>query len=269
MDGDKTGSVAVLDRPVEIDKRAITASPSSGDVPVGRDAGVMAIMATTRAMRRLAPDPVPDEVIRSVIQAATWAPSADNWQVAAYVVVTDRETMARLAVLWQRVSEEMLLLFEASGVEDGSDPASRRIGEALAYQQDHFAETPAVIIVCDDDRALKQRARGTVATFRRVARRIGWRRAVGLARAWTRVANRAEGSSIYPAVENLLLAARAHGLGACLTTWHLLAEEEFKRIVDIPADVKTFAVIPIGWPLGHFGPVRRRPVDEVIHLQRW
>jgi nitroreductase len=269
MDGDQSASVAVLDRPVDVEKGRVASSPSSDDVPIGPDAGVMAIMATTRAMRRLAPDQVPEDVIRSVIQAATWAPSADNWQVAAYVVVTDRETMARLAVLWQRVSEEMLLLFDALGVEDGSDPSSRRVGEALAYQRDHFAETPALIIVCDDDRALKQRARGTVGTLRRVARRVGWRRAVGLARAMTRTAERSEGASIYPAVENLLLAARAHGLGACLTTWHLLAEEEFKRIVGIPADVKTFAVIPIGWPLGHFGPVRRRAVDEVIHLQRW
>jgi nitroreductase len=268
MDDRLSESVAVLDKPVGIDDATKTSSPADG-VPVGPDAGVMAIMATTRAMRRLAPDPVPDDLIRTVIQAATWAPSADNSQTAAYVVVTDRETMARLAVVWQRVSEEMLLLLTASGLDDGSAPESRRIREALDYQRDHFAETPALVIVCEDDRAVKQRLRGTAATLRIVGRRIGWRRAFGVARAWTRAVGRFDGASIYPAVENLLLAARAHGMGACLTTWHLLAEDEFKKVVGIPAEVKTYAVIPLGWPLGHFGPVRRRPVDEVIHPQRW
>ena len=84
-----------------------------------------------------------------------------------------------------------------------------------------------------------------------------------------RMAARTEGASVYPAVENLLLAARAHGLAACLTTWHLLTEDEFKEVLGIPKNVKTWAVIPIGWPLRRFGPIRRRPVDEVIHHERW
>jgi nitroreductase len=268
MDDRLSGSVAVRDSPLGFGGPEMTPPPADA-VPVGPDAGIMAIMATTRAMRRLAPDPVPDALIRSVIEAATWAPSADNSQLAAYVVVTDRETMARLAVLWRRVSDEMLLLFEASGLDDGSAASSHRVREAIDFQRDHFAQTPALIIVCADERALKQRVRGSVATLRIVARRVGWRRAWGLGRAWTRAVGRGEGASIYPGVQNLLLAARAHGLGACLTTWHLLAEDEFKAVIGIPADVKTYAVIPLGWPLGHFGPVRRRPLDEVIHLQRW
>jgi nitroreductase len=70
-------------------------------------------------------------------------------------------------------------------------------------------------------------------------------------------------------VENLLLAARAHGLAACLTSWHLFAEDDTKDVLGIPKDVRTWAIIPIGYPLKAFGPVNRRPVDEAIRWERW
>ncbi len=102
-----------------------------------------------------------------------------------------------------------------------------------------------------------------------LVRRVGPVRALRLLREWQVASARSEGASIYPAVENLLLAARAHGLAACLTSWHLFAEDEFKAVLGIPKDVRTWAIIPIGWPLRRFGPVNRRPVDEVIHRERW
>jgi nitroreductase len=83
------------------------------------------------------------------------------------------------------------------------------------------------------------------------------------------MANRSEAASIYPAVQNLLLAARSLGLAATLTTWHLMAEGEVKRVLGIPRKIHTYALIPIGWPMGSFGPVRRHPVDDVIHADRW
>jgi nitroreductase len=79
----------------------------------------------------------------------------------------------------------------------------------------------------------------------------------------------AEAASVYPGVQNLLLAARALGLGATLTTLHLALEDEFKRVLGIPRHVKTFAIVPVGWPIGRFGPVRRRDPAEVIHWERW
>ena len=245
----------------------IATAPPEQSVPVGADAGIMAIMSTTRAMRHLAPDPVPEGLLRSVIEAATWAPSASNWQVASYVVVTDRETMARLAVLWRRVVEDWRLYLEGAGVV-GSGSSAARTRASIDYQLDHFAETPALIVVCGDLRGIGE-TRSTAATFRFLVRRVGLRRTLALARGLMRMAARTEGASAYPAVENLLLAARAHGLAACLTTWHLLAEDEFKEVLGIPKNVKTWAVIPIGWPLRRFGPIRRRPVDEVIHHERW
>jgi nitroreductase len=238
-------------------------------VPVGPDASVMAIMSTTRAMRYLAPDPVPDDLIRSIIEAATWAPSAGNLQVASFVVVTDRETIARIAVLWRRVIDDYRVLMDAAGLGDVSDPASARIVASVEYQRDHFTEIPALLVVCQGTDTVRGTPRSSSAAFRIVVRRVGLRRSLSLLRAWRHASGRSEGSSVFPAVQNLLLAARAHGLGACLTSWHLFAEDEFKEIVGIPKDVKTFAVIPVGWPLRRFGPVRRRPVDEVIHRERW
>ncbi len=80
-------------------------------------------------------------------------------------------------------------------------------------------------------------------------------------------ANLGEASSIYPAVQNLLLAARAHGLAATMTIWHMFREKDFRRVLGLPKDMGLYALVPIGWPEGNFGPVRRRPVDEVLHWQ--
>ena len=77
------------------------------------------------------------------------------------------------------------------------------------------------------------------------------------------------GASIYPAVQNMLLAARALGLGATLTTRHLLYEKEVDEILGLPREAHTFAIIPIGYPLGRFGPVSRAPVEQVTFLDRW
>jgi nitroreductase len=227
----------------------------------------MAVLSTMRAMRHLAPEAVPHDLLRSVIEAATWAPSGGNWQVARYVLVTDRATMQRIAVLWGRVIEEWWLLLDAAGISPTGESAAKTRA-SIEYQRDHFADTPAVIVVCGD-LTNADRKRGSAAAFRHLMRRVGLRRAVRMARGMQRMAARTEGGSVYPAVENLLIAARAHGLAACLTTWHLLAEDELKALLGIPRDVKTWAIVPVGWPLRRFGPVRRRPVDEVIHLEAW
>jgi nitroreductase len=78
-----------------------------------------------------------------------------------------------------------------------------------------------------------------------------------------------EAASIYPGVQNLLLAARALGLGANITTWHMFLEHEWKRVLGLPKAWNTYAVIPVGWPRGRFGPVTRRPASEAIHWDRW
>ncbi len=82
-------------------------------------------------------------------------------------------------------------------------------------------------------------------------------------------ADRIRGASIYPAVQNILLACRGLGLGAVITTNHIRCEDEVKALLGIPEDVDTFALMPIGWPLDKFGPLTRRPLAEVVHADRW
>lgn len=228
-------------------------------VPVGEDAPILEVMRTMRAMRRLKPDPVPDELLEQLVEAATWAPSGSNLQAFEFVVVTDRAVMAQLAELWHKSVE--LYLATVGGVTPAAqDPAGRK---ALLYQRDHFADTPAVIVAC---------YRGTRADPRMLGAFAKNMSPADMARLLPRLQRMAllgEASSVYPGVQNLLLAARALGLGAVITVWHLFFEHEWKRVLGIPKDVQTYAVIPVGWPKGRFGPVTRRPAREAIHRDRW
>jgi nitroreductase len=242
---------------------------STTAVPVGADAPVMEVMATMRAMRRLKPDPVPDELLDTLVEAATWAPSGGNIQAYSFVVVTDREQMARLAELWRVVCDFYLASF-ATVVPEHMDPdAYERLRGALRFQAEHFHETPAVIVACYSILDWSKRLAAQWQQFAGAIRGLGPRRAGNLIREFKAFGDRSEAASVYPGVQNLLLAARAHGLGATLTTWHLALEPEFKAALGIPRSVRTFALIPVGWPRGNLGPVRRRPPSEVIHRDRW
>jgi nitroreductase len=243
---------------------------SAPSVPVGPDAPIMEVMATMRAMRRLKPDPVPDELLETLVEAATWAPSGGNLQAYAFVVVTDRGQMARLAELWGVVCDFYLDSFASVGPpEHMPEERYERLKDALRFQRDHFHETPAVIVACYQLGDWMGRLRGQWQQFGGALRRLGPRRTAELMAGAPAFGGRSEAASMYPGVQNLLLAARAHGLGATLTTWHLVLERAFKAVLGIPRDVHTFALVPVGWPRGNFGPVNRRPAAEVIHRDRW
>ena len=243
--------------------------PNEGDpVPIGADAPVLAVMSSMRAMRRLRPDPVPDDVLRQVVQAATWAGNASYLQRFSFVVVTDRDQMARLAATWQAVATFYLATF-AQRPDWMSAERYRRTIDAVEYQAAHFSETPALIVACYDFGSYPNDVRRRMLRSPNAFRRLGIRRTLALMRNQFAFSGRSEAASIYPAVQNLLLAARSLGLAANLTTWHLMAEGEVKRVLGIPRSVHTYGLIPIGWPIGTFGPVRRRPIDEVIHPDRW
>ena len=234
------------------------------DVPVGPDAPIMDVMATMRAMRRLKPDPVPDELIETLVRAATWAPSASDAQHYSFIAVTDRAQIARLAELW-REAETTYETLAGTVVPDFDDPAHERMAAALRHQRDHFAETPVVLVACYSTST----PRPGGGQLRALAKSLGFGKLRKLVSGLFRSQNLAEASSIYPAVQNLLLAARAHGLGANVTVWHLFNNADWKRVLGVPDDVGIYAVIPVGWPQGNFGPVRRRPVDDVLHWDRW
>jgi nitroreductase len=226
-------------------------------------------MSSMRAMRRLRPDSVPDELLRKVIEAATWAPTAGHLQHASFVLVTDRQQMAKVAATWQAVVAFYKETFLPATPIDRTGDVYRRTVEAIEYQAAHFAETPALIVACYDlgswPGATQRRMLRTPGAFRA----FGLRRTLALVRNTGKLTTRSEAASIYPAIENMLLAARSLGLAANLTTWHLAAEGEIKAILGIPKNVHTYALIPIGWPMGSFGPVRRRPVAQAIHHDRW
>jgi nitroreductase len=170
--------------------------------------------------------------------------------------------MARLAEVWRACVDDYLTLM-------GTDTPTRTMGEeaaqklrrALLFQRDHFHETPALVVACY--------AYGASTPDPRRLAKLGPKMVARMAAMGLRYRTLAEASSIYPSVQNLLLAARAHGVGANVTIWHLPREGEVKEILGIPKDVNTYALIPLGYPRGRFGPVRRRPVADVIHRDRW
>ncbi|HET9489070.1 MAG TPA: nitroreductase family protein [Methylomirabilota bacterium] len=197
------------------------------------------IMQTTRAMRRLRPDPVPDELIRKILQAGVHAPSGGNTQRWRFLVVKDREIKQRVQVYYKRAFDEVIGPRYLSSAPPAGVSRERYLRQhaAVQYLTDHFHEAPVWIVACLDE--------GTAAP------------------------TRGSGASIYPAVQNMLLAARALGLGATLTTRHLLYEKETEAALGLPPGVHSYAILPIGYPLGRFGPVGRGPLADVVYEDRW
>ncbi len=221
-----------------------------------------------RAMRRLKPEPVPKEILTELVRAATWAPSGSDAQHYSYVVVTDRAQMAELGNLWRDVVETYIALM-GSIVPGATDEPHTRMLNALRYQAEHFDDTPAVIAACYRRSGPGAGQLLNLSANTALIKTLGAKRLRNLAAGALSASGLAEASSIYPAVQNILLSARAHGLGATLTIWHLFNEKGFRKVLNVPKEYGIYALIPVGYPLGNFGPVRRRPVEEVLHWQRW
>jgi nitroreductase len=237
-------------------------------IPVGVDAPLLDVMATMRAMRRLSTDPVDRDVIERIVRAATWAPSGSDGQHYAFVAVTDRQVMTRLAELWREVVDTYMTL-AGTLVPGMDDDRHARMADAVRYQAEHFHQTPVVIAACYRRSSPRASSMPDLRKGSAIARELGAKRIVQLAAGARAVGGMAEASSIYPAVQNLLLAARAEGLGATLTIWHLFREAAFRQVLGVPKEYGIYALVPMGHPLGKFGPVRRRPVEDVLHWDRW
>jgi nitroreductase len=198
------------------------------------------VVGTQRAMRRLKPDPLPPPVIRQILDAAICAPSGGNRQGWSFIVVQDAALRAKIGALYR---ESFMLLLEhapaykAATTAPPGSPDRKMIDSAL-YLADHMGEAPVLLLAC-------------VATD-------GAR--PGLT----------SGASIYPAVQNILLAARALGIGSTLTTvHHRFRHDEIRSLLGVPMDVEVAALIPLGYPRGSFGRPPRRPVSEVAFKDRW
>jgi nitroreductase len=196
------------------------------------------IMENCRAMRRLKPDPVPDELVAKILRAGISAPSGGNTQKWRFLVIKDRKIKEGVQVIYKRAFDEWIgPRYLTSEPPPGvTREQYLRQHAAVSYLTDHFHEAPVWIVACLEDGPNP---------------------------------NRSAGASIYPAVQNMLLAARALGLGATLTTRHLFHEKESEKALGLPEGVHSYAILPIGYPMGKFGPTKRGPLNEVVYQDRW
>ncbi|MFQ5849032.1 MAG: nitroreductase family protein, partial [Candidatus Binatia bacterium] len=182
-----------------------------------------------RTIRRFRLDPVRDEDIRTILEAATKAPSSHNRQPWRFLVIRDEGLKREVARLyhkswWAKRRDE--------GVHSAGDIRSDdRVTLSAMYLAEHIQEAPVIILVC-----------------------------LTSPRAY---------SSIYPAVQNLLLAARGLGLGTTPATLHPIVKDEIQALLEMPEEVEVATCIPLGYPRGRFGPTKRRPVEEVTYYDKW
>jgi len=216
----------------------------SDESPGGADrdqVGLLEGMATTRAIRRFRPDPIPDADLATILWHASRAPSGSNRQSFRFLVLRDGERAGQARSLlgeafraeWARKQGEDGYL-----TGSGADPGSRKGRMAATMQQfvDGFEDIPVVVL------ATNVRERAPHVT---------------------------DGASVYPACQNLLLAARALGYGGVITMWHELVAAPLRACLGIPDEVMLAATIALGRPQGHHGPVRRRPLAELVYEDAW
>jgi 3-oxoacyl-[acyl-carrier protein] reductase len=188
------------------------------------------VVYSTRAMRRLRTDPVPPELLSQIVEAATMAPCGNHIQNWRFYVLTDRDRIEQLAGLWTKIFDR---------VRDQTGDMPEALRQSCEYMIEHFAEVPAVILA------------GAVDFPGRDANAVE-------AVTWY--------ASILPAVQNLMLAARARGLGTTLTTLPLAAHDALRIVGGVPEDVTLVACIPLGYPKGRFGRPPRQSVNTIAWL---
>ena len=197
-------------------------------------------LATTRAIRRFRPDPIPEEDLATIFWAASRAPSGSNRQPFRFVVLRDGPPAVEAkALLGEAFRRGWAAKAAADGSSPGDDDDSPRARTARAMQHfvEHFEAIPVVVLPC------LVRYRAPTPT---------------------------EGASVYPACQNLLLAARALGYGGVITMWHGFVEAQLRSLLSIPDDVLIAATIPLGRPAGGgHGPLRRRPLGELVYEDSW
>lgn len=203
--------------------------------------GLLEGLLSTRAIRRYTSEPISDAALRTMLFAATRAPSGSNRQPFRFLVLRDGDKAARAKALIGGAARSMWSekrssdgYDKGSGADAGSPKA--RMARVMERYVDDFEKVPVLILPC-------------------------------LVR--YREASPFEGASIYPAVQNLLLAARAIGLGGVITGFHGAVEKPLRELLEIPDEVAISATITLGRPEGNHGPVRRRPMSELVFADTW
>ncbi len=196
------------------------------------------IIGTTRSMRRLKPDPVPDALIRQILEAGAAAANGGNTQKWRFLVIKDPAIKQAVQVWYKKAFDEVIGPRYATSAAPPGVTAERygRQHGAVEYLTEHFHEAPVWIVACLEDGPNPSRSAG---------------------------------ASIYPAVQNMLLAIRALGLGSTLTTRHLIHEKQAEAALGLPPGVHSYAILPVGYPMGKFGPVGRGKLSEIVYQDKW
>ena len=192
---------------------------------------------TTRAMRRVSTEPIPTEVVQHMLDAAIRAPSGSNMQAWRWLVITDPDVIADVATLYGEAFDQGMKTVYAGArerAEAAGDDQSLRVHSSSQWLRDNMASVPLLIVACDRNDPM--------------------------------------GSSIYPAVWNLMLAARGQGVGTTLTTFsYHFRHDETRAALGIPAGKgwRVAALISCGYPTGKWGIAERPPVTDVVFQDRW
>ncbi len=198
-------------------------------------------MFNMRAMRRLKPDPVPADMVEQILRAGQAAPNGGNAQAWGFIVVEDPAIKKQIQTYYAKAYDELVGPHYASIIENMDEGPDRdkfeRQVAATKHLTDHYHEAPLMIVAC-----LNVGPNG---------------------------ANGGSGASIYPAVQNMLLAARGLGLGATLTSRHMIFGKDVDKILGLPSGIMSFAILPIGYAEGNFGPVGRGPLKDIVHKDQW
>jgi len=210
-------------------------------------------MYSARALRRYKPDPIPDDVMTKILQAATQAPSGSNQQNWVFMVVKDPAKKKKISDIYHKGATLLTGLYANRERPAHMDEKQyNTLMNSAGYLFEHMNDAPVLLFAC-----LKQEGFGPIDKLpKEILSKMS-----GLARM--------SGSSIYPAVQNIILACRAFGIGTVLTTLHLFFEDEVKEILGLPREVQTYALLPMGYPINKFGPLKRRPVSEVAFVDSY
>jgi nitroreductase len=203
--------------------------------------GLLEGLATTRAIRRYLDEPIPAADLRAILFAATRGPSGSNRQPFRFVVLADGPTgEAAKALIGEAARRAWRDKRAADGYDAGSgtlpDSPKGRMARTMQHYVENFEHVPVLVLPC----LVRYRAPSPM-----------------------------EGASVYPACQNLLLAARALGYGGAFTGWNFAVDSELRELLAIPDNTFIAGTITLGRPAGRHGPVRRRPLGELVYADQW
>jgi nitroreductase len=208
----------------------MTAVPSTS-------ADLWTVMSTATAVRRYRAEPVDDETLDRCLRAASWAPSGGNQQPWRFVVLRSAEARAVVTAAAHQTWDAMKDFYTLPDPGAGADDPKSRVLRAMAEHMKVGGDAPGLVLFCVQPQKGASKLQ--------------------------------QGGSIFPAVQNFLLAARALGLGAAITLWHGFCDDQLRALIGIPDDWLIATLVTVGWPKGGHNVVRRKPLSDVAALDRW